>query len=75
MKLNQLLTAINKGTETPAQLQYYRCLIKVFFDQQAPGVVNDILHRPAGYTRDLLIDSAMLWQDLREFNLNSLTPH
>ena len=75
VKLNQLLNAINKGTETAAQLKYYHCLVTVFFDDQAPGVINDILNRPRGYTRQLDIDSAMLWQDLREFNMNCLTPH
>jgi hypothetical protein len=74
-KLINLLNVINKGTETPAQLTYYHNLISIFFDEQAPGVVNDVLHHPKGFAHVLNEDSAMLWQDLREFTLPSLTPH
>jgi hypothetical protein len=74
LKLTHLLDAINNGTETSAQLTYYHNLITVFFDKQAPGIVNDILNHPKGWAHVLNQDSAMLWQDLREFQLNELTP-
>ncbi len=73
-KLNSLLNAINKGTETPAQLTYYHNLVTIFFDQQVPGIVNTILNHPPGFTRTLNIDSAILYQDLLEFKLCPLTP-
>jgi outer membrane biosynthesis protein TonB len=73
-KLNKLLSAINNGTETPAQLTYYHNLVTVFFDQQATGIVNTVIHHPNGYVHILNQDSAMLWQDLREFQINVLTP-
>jgi hypothetical protein len=74
VKLNGLLKAINNGTETPAQLTYYHNLITVFFNQQAPGLISQVLNRKPGFYRTLNVDSAMLWQDLREFQINVLTP-
>ncbi len=75
VKLVGLLKAINNGTETSAQLTYYHNLVTVFFDEQVPGVINDVLHHPNGYAHVLNQDSAILWQDLREFTITPLTPN
>ncbi len=75
VKLNKLLTAYNNGTETPAQLTYYHNLVALFFDKQAPSVVTDLLNHPNGFAHVLNVDSAMLWQDLREFTIPALTPN
>ena len=75
VKLNQLLKAYNNGTETPAQLTYYNNLVALFFDKQAKGVVTDLLSHPNGFAHVLNVDSAMLWQDLREFTIAPLTPN
>jgi hypothetical protein len=74
LKLIRLLNAINAGTESSAQLSYYHGLVKVFFDQQVPGLIGNLEHRPNGFSVILNQDSAILFQDLRNFSINSLTP-
>jgi hypothetical protein len=73
-KLKTLLNAINNATETPAQLTYYHNLVTVFFDHQSPTLVQDFLNHKPGLYKELNVDSAILYQDLREFALPALTP-
>jgi hypothetical protein len=49
--------------------------VALFFDKQAPSVVTDLLNHPNGFAHVLNVDSAMLWQDLREFTIPALTPN
>ena len=74
-KLNQILTAIDNGTATKAEQQFYHKLITVFFCVQEPGIVNQYENDRKKFDKNIDVYSKVLCQDLNEFKLPCLTPH
>jgi hypothetical protein len=73
VKLYNLLKVINAGTETSSELAFYQNLITLFFNKQAPNLISDLEHHPHGFARELNLDSAILYQDLLNFKIDSIT--
>jgi hypothetical protein len=73
-KLQAVLTAVDDGKATAAELKFYHELTSVFFCEQEPQIVDQYLHDRKKFDQEICVYDKVLDQDLFEFGLPALTP-